>query len=111
MRSHGVSNFPDPNSEGQFTHLPNPDLPQFESAQKDCASVVPPAPTTAQEAEMQTPTLKYSACMRSHGVPNFPDPTFRDGKPLVRLSGIDPNSPRFQSAQKDCQNNSSGTAP
>jgi hypothetical protein len=45
--------------------------------------------------------LKFSQCMRTHGVPNFPDPTGR-GIQLSRGSGIDPASPAFQSAQKTC---------
>jgi hypothetical protein len=43
--------------------------------------------------------------MRSHGVPNFPDPTFPHGGGVgIQLNGngIDPNSPAFQAAQKAC---------
>ena len=44
----------------------------------------------------------YSACMRKNGVPNFPDP--QGGKLIMKQgSGIDPNSPQFQAAQKKCQ--------
>ena len=48
-----------------------------------------------------------SRCMRSHGVPNFPDPKFQTGPSGgvgVRIggAGLDPNSPAFQAAQKDC---------
>jgi hypothetical protein len=43
--------------------------------------------------------------MRSHGVPNFPDPN--GSGPSVQLlgssSGINPQSPAFQSAQTSCQ--------
>jgi hypothetical protein len=40
--------------------------------------------------------------MRSHGVSKFPDPS-SDGSLLITpSSGIDPNSPLFQTAQKDC---------
>jgi hypothetical protein len=38
--------------------------------------------------------------MRSHGVPNFPDPRPNGG--VVIPSNIDPNSPAFVSAQKAC---------
>src|SRR5215471_10039922 len=52
----------------------------------------------------------YAACMRSHGVGNFPDPdsngrikitSGRDanGQPI----GVDVSSPRFKTAQKACQ--------
>ena len=51
-----------------------------------------------------------SRCMRSHGVPNFPDPTFQSGPgggvgvgiKIGNGSGIDPSSPAFQAAQKEC---------
>jgi hypothetical protein len=48
-----------------------------------------------------------SRCMRSHGVPNFPDPQFQSGPNGglgIRLNGtgVDPSSPAFQAAQKEC---------
>ena len=46
--------------------------------------------------------LKFAACMRSHGVPNFPDPT-PGGGGIKIPSGVDPASPSFQSAQRACQ--------
>ena len=42
-------------------------------------------------------TLAFAKCMRAHGVPNFPDPNGSSGQ-LGPNSGIDPNSPQFQSA-------------
>jgi hypothetical protein len=56
--------------------------------------------------------LAFSRCMRSHGVPNFPDPTahgqiqIQSGGPggsNVTSSGLDPNNPHFQAAQTACQ--------
>ena len=38
--------------------------------------------------------------MRSHGVPNFPDPS--PGGPSVVPNGINPQAPAFRSAQKAC---------
>ena len=52
-------------------------------------------------AHMAT-ALKFAACMRSHGVPNFPDPTATGGIQIQAGSGVDPQSPSFQSAQKSC---------
>jgi hypothetical protein len=46
---------------------------------------------------------KFSACMRKHGVTNFPDP---NGQGVIRFGsgmGIDPSSPTFQSARSACQ--------
>jgi hypothetical protein len=50
-------------------------------------------------------SLAYSRCMRSHGVPNFPDPKQVGGGIQVSGSapGIDPQSPLFASAQHSCR--------
>lgn len=45
--------------------------------------------------------LKFASCMRSHGVPNFPDPSSGGGLSL-NGSGINPQSPSFQGAQRAC---------
>jgi hypothetical protein len=49
--------------------------------------------------------LKYSQCMRAHGLPNFPDPNSQGdlsiGPGNVPKGG--PNSPQFKAAQKACQ--------
>lgn len=46
--------------------------------------------------------IEYAACMRAHGVPNFPDPSSAGGG--VRLgSRINTRSPAFGSAQSACQ--------
>jgi hypothetical protein len=49
-------------------------------------------------------SLAYSRCMRSHGVPNFPDPKQVGGGIQVSgsASGINPRSPLFTSAQQSC---------
>jgi hypothetical protein len=46
--------------------------------------------------------LKVSECMRSHGVPNFPDPSGGGGGFNLNGSGINPQSPAFDSAQRTC---------
>jgi len=46
------------------------------------------------------PPLKEAQCMRSHGVPNFPDPS--PGGPSVMPNWINPHAPAFRSAQKAC---------
>ncbi len=50
----------------------------------------------------QTRDLAFANCMRSHGVPNFPDPSAGGGIQITAGSGINPRSPAFQSAQKAC---------
>lgn len=46
---------------------------------------------------------KYSACMRKHGVSNFPDPNGQGVISIDSGTGIDPSSPTFQSARSACQ--------
>jgi len=120
MRVHGVPNFPDP-SGGQIDlrvqQTPNSTTvngvqvngPAFQTAMKSCRSYLPNGghPTATQTAKAKSEALAMSKCMRSHGVPNFPDPQFQtgpDGGIGVRISGagINPNSPAFQAASKAC---------
>jgi hypothetical protein len=120
MRSHGEPNFPDPNAQGVLSISSSsgidPSSPQFQSAQHACSKYLPNGgqpPSPAQQAKMQAQALKFSACMRGHGVPNFPDPEFGNGKVAIRIgasSGIDPQSPQFQAAQKACQGELPGKA-
>jgi hypothetical protein len=46
---------------------------------------------------------KFAACMRSHGVPNFPDPSSGGNITVGPGSGIDPSSPKFRAAESTCQ--------
>jgi hypothetical protein len=52
IRSHGIPDFPDPNSKGQF--------------------VVQNGSGTQQQQALSH-LVQYAQCMRAHGVPNFPD--------------------------------------
>ena len=60
-----------------------------------------PAGTMAP-LEQYDASLKYSGCIRSHGVPKFPDPQYAGGFPAGSLSGIKQGSPQFLRAQKAC---------
>jgi hypothetical protein len=113
MRSHGVANFPDPNSQGEIDVRSssgiNPDSPKFRAAQDACQKLLPhgPPPTPQQQAKMQRDALAFSACMRRHGLQHFPDPTFSNGHISIGIKGgpsggIDPQSPAFQAAQQAC---------
>jgi hypothetical protein len=128
MRSHGVPNFPDPSASsgggvqiqasqragsGQTMTVNGVPVsaPAFQSASQACNSKLPhggkgpPGGITAIRAK----ALKMAQCMRSHGVPNFPDPQVTGGpggSVGIKLggpgSGIDPNAPAFKSAQQEC---------
>jgi hypothetical protein len=45
--------------------------------------------------------LEFASCMRSHGVPNFPDPSAGGGG-VDLPPGLNPRSPAFKSAQRAC---------
>jgi hypothetical protein len=51
----------------------------------------------------QAAGLALARCMRSHGVPKFPDPNSQGGIGITPGDGVDLNSPQFQAAQKTCQ--------
>jgi hypothetical protein len=116
MRSHGVPNFPDPDSSGRIRitggadgngQLTGVDVnsPHFNAAQKACQKLLPNGgrPTAAQQAEEQQAMLKYAQCMRAHGVPKFPDPKPGGALAIGKKVGVDPNSPEFKAAQQTCQ--------
>lgn len=60
-------------------------------------------------AELMAAAVKYSVCMRSHGLSDYPDPTLgSNGLPNWDLAGRglsvqDPQSPQFQAAQPFCK--------
>lgn len=82
MRSHGVPNFPDPGSAGEFNKTALSRLaasnPQFQPAANTCAHLLPNSgggPTAAEVRQEWTGMASFARCMRSHGEPNWPDPT------------------------------------
>jgi hypothetical protein len=64
------------------------------------ATTLPPGDTVEKHYEQ---ALKFSECMRSNGIPNFPDPSSTGGIDIGPSSGIDPQRPQFQAAQKACR--------
>ncbi len=123
MRSHGVPNFPDPDASGGYSLASNGSLKgaggssvdinssQAQAAYGDCRHLVPGGPSISQleQAEQQAqqqqakdlPLLvKYTECMRSHGVPNFPAP----GQSKSGPGGFpNVNSPQYLTAANACQ--------
>jgi hypothetical protein len=113
MRSHGVPNFPGPDSTGTITITVstslNPGAPVFRQAEADCEHLLPAqkGPSPALQQRMQRTALAFAACMRAHGVPGYRDPTFGPGGMVSQgygsRNGIDSRSPILQSAQKTCE--------
>jgi len=81
VRSHGVPNFPDPNSSGGFSKSTLQQLAasnsQYQTATETCAHLLPASggPTQAELRQGWTGMANFARCMRSHGIPNWPDPT------------------------------------
>lgn len=111
MRSHGIHDFPDPTTPAgggvtfQVNGGPGSDLnqnnPTFQTARQACRTPLPggqqaPTATTKQIAE----ELGWARCLRSHGVPGFPDP---DSNGAIDSAKFDPTSPAFQRASADCK--------
>jgi hypothetical protein len=110
IRAHGAPDYPDPNSQGQFV-IPNGSsnssfVHVSAAALKACQSLLPPSmaqgpPRGSQGAKATSQGLKFAACMRSHGEPDFPDPAANGS--ITLPSGMNAESPQFQAAEKDCQ--------
>ena len=112
MRSKGVSKFPDPDSSGKIPKVALEHLgvssSRFQSAQNACEHLLPGGgqpPDQAQLLQIRARALRFSRCVRAHGVPKFPDPASgRDGRiPDPASLGIDQGSPRFQAANEACR--------
>jgi hypothetical protein len=123
MRSHGEPDYPDPTvgAGGEPTeHLsasgnPNldPSTPRFQAAQRTCLAKQPPGSAILRQsvASEQRQELKFAACMRAHGEPDFPDPTMlRYGIELQLPPNINPGSPAFLAAQRTCTKLGDGPA-
>jgi hypothetical protein len=112
MRSHGVPNWPDPNSSGVFdkTKLSSQQLgassSRVQAAQSACQHLLPnggSGPNPAQVQQVKAQALRFSQCVRSHGLPSFPDPASDGRIPDPASVGIDQGSPKFQAANQACR--------
>jgi hypothetical protein len=127
MRSHGVPGYPDPDSSGQLpktdAQLVGVSSTQYQAAQQVCRRLLPTGGSLQQqEAQcMQsndcTPAMaqqmldadrKLARCMRSHGVPNFPDPANGgSGGPFFPISSVGiseaaSRTPQFEATLDRC---------
>jgi hypothetical protein len=126
MRGHGVPDFPDPSASGGYTLTSNGSLEgngeavsiessQVQAAYGDCRHLLPGGPSIAQleqdvqqeqqRQEQELPAmLKYSQCVRGHGVPDFPDPAQNGQSPRPDAGGaVNLDSPQVQAALSACQ--------
>lgn len=112
MRSHGLSGYPDPRfstgADGLQVKISpgalNPDTPAFRSADGACHQFLArgglPNASSAAGASARAESVRFANCMRSHGVPSFPDPDRHGAFELP--SQINPSAPAFVSANTAC---------
>jgi hypothetical protein len=111
MRANGIHDFPDPTTPPgggvafRINGGPGSDLnqnnPTFRTAGRACRKFSParqqaPAASTEQIAE----EIRWARCLRSHGVPGFPDP---NSNGAIDSAKFDPTSPSFQRASTACE--------
>jgi hypothetical protein len=125
MRSHGVPNFPNPDTVGGYAVTSNGSIEgawgssidigtsQAQAAYGDCRHL-PGAPSIAQlerevrqeqqaKAQARPDVLKWEQCVRRHGVPAFA-PGLGGQSPAPGTKGaVNPNSPQFQAALAACR--------
>jgi hypothetical protein len=108
MRQHGM-NVPDPDPKpggdqglGVLPEGVNPDDPKFKAAQQACQEYAPgggqPPKLNPQQRQQQ---LAFARCMRQQGI-NLPDPDASGGIDM-RGIGVDPDGPKFNAAERACQ--------
>jgi hypothetical protein len=94
MRSHGVSNFPDPGASGKLTidavangSSIDTSTPAFTQAISACKALEPAGFTgSKRSSQQQQAALKFAQCIRANGVKDFPDPI--PNGPLVDTNRI-----------------------
>jgi hypothetical protein len=118
MRSHGAPFWPEPTQipQGVFDNpntyvitariLAQEHGPSWQAALAACRKLAPQELpfTAAQISALRGRLVRLTACMRAHGITRFPSPVtgpygggFRSPGP-----GVDPDSARFQAAQRAC---------
>jgi hypothetical protein len=78
MRLHGVPNYADTGPSGDLNPAASGDAqsPAFVSAQHSCQKLLPAPVGHDKPTERQWElAVAFSACVRAHGLPQFPDPT------------------------------------
>ncbi|MGN6870465.1 MAG: hypothetical protein ACTHMY_18905 [Solirubrobacteraceae bacterium] len=117
MRSHGVTNFPDPkvSVSGNSVRVAiavNPSItgsPKFNSAQKACQGIIggpgeSQSQVRAQQEAHARILLAFAQCIRGKGIHDFPDPNTEGQLPLPTIvaAGVDIHSRQFFDAATSC---------
>jgi hypothetical protein len=119
MRTHGEPNMAEPTVSHSGGHASvnisvtagsgfDPGSAQFITANNACKHLLPNRASSPETATItpadQADYLKAATCMRSHGILNFPDPTFQDNSVSFNsTTPIHTNSPQYTSALATCE--------
>lgn len=112
MRTHGVPDYPAPQSNGQLPKIASGQQvgvsdSALRSAQTACQSLWPyQALTPAQRRQQLSEYVTFARCMRASGYPDFPDPVSSGGQVMFTISvsrdGFDPHSPQVLAKARAC---------
>ncbi len=87
VRAHGVPHFPDPDATGNFNFAVDVSVATWTAAVNACKALQPPGTLSGhRSAKQQSVALRFAACVRANGVPDFPDPV--NGQPLIDTTHI-----------------------
>jgi hypothetical protein len=130
MRSQGVPNYPDPGSGGALPKVSAQQLgtsnSQLQAARRACLHLLPTTGGSLNASSLRQceltgdcpralvqqalhDGLTFARCMRSHGVPSWPDPTTdAEGRPYFDLSAYgfsrqQAHSPQIRSKVNECE--------
>jgi hypothetical protein len=104
MRNNGVPQFPDPDPSGGGSLTAGSgvdrDSADYQKALQACHTLLPggTATKTADAAQLAQMT-KFAGCMRSHGMPDFPDP----GPDGYQPGDLDTKDPAYPAASEACK--------
>ena len=124
MRSHGLPDYPDPGSSGTLpktsAQLLGVSSSVFDAAQRACQQLLPATGGSLTASSIQQCYLAFvcpqalvqqalsagrvfAQCMRSHGVPYWPDPTLdAQGRPLFNINVPRPQPAQITAAGNEC---------
>jgi hypothetical protein len=109
MRAHRVPAYPDPTTPGLLPKKPLRELgvssSAFQSAQGACIHLAPNGgqPTQSQVQRYRDTMLTYARCIRSHGVPDMPDPDSRGHLDIGPGTDVNVDGPKFEAAYQTCK--------
>jgi len=104
VRDHGYTEFPDPQPDGGFKFLINPEnVSRFKAAADACHDLAPEGMRDDAISPQQLDALiKLSQCVRDNGIAYFPDPSSKGAFDLSGTS-IKPGDKRFEAAMAACR--------